>query len=76
MFVGSLATGVVVQRYTADGITDWTRFWLVPFAGSIVATVLFAMLFREERTSPAMPNAEKDLEALEPIAPPHERGVH
>ncbi len=58
MFVGSWASGAVVEHYTlANGIHgtahEWRPIWLVPAAASAVVMVLFFLTFREREAMPA-----------------------
>jgi nucleoside transporter len=59
-FVGSWASGRVVDVYRiagAGGAThDWREIWIVPAAGAVVVLLLFALLFRP-RSAPT-PTAE------------------
>jgi hypothetical protein len=52
--VGAFVSGRVVDAYVrADGTHDWQAIWLVPAAGAGVVFVIFAMVFRPERTNAA-----------------------
>ena len=46
-FVGNVFAGAVVKHFPKGSGTDWTSVWLVPMAGSLLATVIFYILFRE-----------------------------
>lgn len=52
MFIGSWASGRIVDAFAAGESHDWHSIWLVPSAGAAVILVMFAALFRtgEERT--------------------------
>ena len=55
MFIGSWASGRVVDAYVAGAGHDWKHIWLVPAAGAAFVLVLFALFFRtsEARQEPA-----------------------
>jgi nucleoside transporter len=72
MFLGNLLAGHVQGLYTRAGKTDWTGVWLVPLVGSAVATLLFAVLFREPRAPTVPATTAEPFEGLEPIAPPEQ----
>ena len=54
MFIGSWVSGRVVDAYVTSGGHDWSRIWLVPAAGALGVLLLFAALFRAQRTRPAV----------------------
>ncbi|HET9271689.1 MAG TPA: nucleoside permease [Vicinamibacterales bacterium] len=51
MFIGSWASGRVVDAYAVSGGHDWTHIWLVPAAGALAVLLLFAALFRTPQAS-------------------------
>jgi nucleoside transporter len=55
MFIGSWASGRVVDAYVTGSGHDWNRIWLAPAAGAAFVLVLFALFFRssEVRQEPA-----------------------
>jgi MFS family permease len=55
MFIGSWASGRVVDAFVVGSGHDWNRIWLVPAAGAALVLVLFALFFRssEVRQQPA-----------------------
>ena len=55
MFIGSWASGRVVDAYVIGSGHDWNRIWLVPAAGAAFVLVLFALFFRSSgvRQEPA-----------------------
>jgi len=58
MFIGSWASGKIVDAYRTPTGHDWHQIWLVPAAGALVVLVLFALFFRseeeEQQTAPAL----------------------
>ncbi len=54
MFIGSLVSGWVAQRFVQDQVHDWQTIWLIPAGAAAVVLVLFALLFKpdtRERTA-------------------------
>jgi nucleoside transporter len=72
MFLGFRAGGAVQGMFTEGNTTHWTEVWLVPLAGAAVATLLFAVLFREPRGDLGDVTMSKALEGLEPVEPPEQ----
>ena len=56
MFIGSWASGRVVDAFRIGAGHDWGRIWMVPAAGAAAVLVLFALFFRsaEADTEPAV----------------------
>jgi nucleoside transporter len=52
MFIGSWASGRVVDSFALTGGHDWHRIWLVPAGGAAAVLVLFALFFRSEEKRP------------------------
>jgi len=50
MFIGSWASGRVVDAFSTGGGHAWDRIWLIPAAGAAVVLVLFAAFFRSTET--------------------------
>ena len=51
MFIGSWASGRVVDAFRAGAGHDWNRIWLVPAAGAAIVLVLFALFFQSSDVS-------------------------
>jgi nucleoside transporter len=51
MFIGSWASGRVVDAFVAGTGHDWNRIWLVPAGGAAFVLVLFALFFRSSEVS-------------------------
>src|SRR4051812_17825954 len=52
MFIGSWASGKVVDAYVAGSGHDWQRIWMVPAAGAAFVLLLFALFFRGGAPAP------------------------
>jgi MFS family permease len=50
MFIGSWASGRIVDVFARPGGHDWHQVWLVPAAGAAFVLVVFALFFRESET--------------------------
>src|SRR3954464_4900727 len=55
MFIGSWASGRIVDIFARQGGHDWHSIWLVPAAGAALVLLLFALFFRssQARQEPA-----------------------
>lgn len=51
MFIGSWASGRVVDAFPIGSGHDWNRIWLVPAGGAAIVLVLFALFFRSNDAS-------------------------
>jgi nucleoside transporter len=69
MLLGALITGSVKTHFTVGNNTDWTRFWLVPLAGSLATAVAFVLLFRESTPAIGSVTVAQAAEGLVPIEP-------
>jgi hypothetical protein len=62
MFIGSWASGRVVDAYSLTGGGHaWDRIWLVPAAGAAAVLVLFALLFRSAEPESQPSTVERGL---------------
>jgi nucleoside transporter len=52
MFIGSWASGRIVDAFSAGGGHDWQRIWIVPAAASAAVLVLFALFFKSAEARP------------------------
>jgi nucleoside transporter len=60
MFIGSWASGKIVDMFAAPGGGhDWHSIWLVPAAGALVVLLLFALFFRAGEESEREARAAK-----------------
>lgn len=49
MLIGSLFSGWVIDRFTTDGVRNWSLFFVIPIAVTTIAALAFALLFNERR---------------------------
>jgi len=48
MYIGNVIAGFVAQHYTsAQGVTNWSRVWMVPAIGAAACLLLFIVLWRD-----------------------------
>jgi nucleoside transporter len=62
MFIGSWASGRVVDAFQLTDGHAWDRIWLVPAAGAAAVLVLFAVLFRRSETAAESTGVERGLQ--------------
>ena len=51
-FLGSLFAGWIKEKFTLDGITNWTGVFIVPCILTILCALAFVLFFREKSTEP------------------------
>ncbi|HEX5151793.1 MAG TPA: nucleoside permease [Parafilimonas sp.] len=51
MWVGTLLSGYVKDRYTVDNIVQWKSVWFVPAGIAFVVLILFLLFFKDNRRS-------------------------
>src|ERR1035438_8488796 len=56
MYLGSELSGRIADFYTHAGVTDWSKFWVIPAAGVLVSLAVFLAFFRAPK-SEATPEA-------------------
>jgi nucleoside transporter len=47
MWIGNTISGVVVDKFTVNGVHQWSKIWLVPAVGAAVCLALFLVLWRD-----------------------------
>ena len=47
MWIGTLLSGIIKDRYTVGKIVDWRSVWMVPAGISVVVLLFFLLLFKE-----------------------------
>jgi MFS family permease len=53
MLIGNQVFGLLVDHYTADGVTDWRIVWMYPATFALIVLIAFIFLFKRERFDPA-----------------------
>lgn len=51
MGIGSKLSGLVLDRYTVNGVKDWLSVWLVPAGIAAAVLVVFVLLFTDNKKS-------------------------
>jgi nucleoside transporter len=46
MYIGNELGGLLNDRFTHNGVTDWTHFWGIPAAGAAICLVVFLLLWK------------------------------
>jgi MFS family permease len=62
-FVGANFSGWIQSVFTSDGVTDWTRVFLVPVAITVACAIAFMLFFREERVAAGAPRPTEPRDA-------------
>jgi NHS family xanthosine MFS transporter len=44
--IGSFASGIILQKLTVDGKTDWSSFWYIFAVYALIIAVLFFFMFK------------------------------
>jgi len=52
--IGGLVSGLVVDRFTVDGVKDWQSIWFAFAAYALVLAILFPIFFRYKHNSEKM----------------------
>lgn len=56
--IGSYGSGWLVQKYTNDGVTDWSTIWYI-FAGyALVIALIFPLVFKYKHNAEAIKNVQ------------------
>ena len=53
MWIGTLLSGYVKDKYTIDNIVHWKSIWLVPAGIAFVVLILFTLFFKDNKRSAA-----------------------
>lgn len=48
-FIGGLASGLVVDHFTENGVKDWQSIWFTFAAYALLLAISFVFLFREKK---------------------------
>ncbi len=57
MWIGTLLSGYVKDKYTIDNIVHWRSIWLVPAGIAFVVLILFTLFFKDNKRSAARTEA-------------------
>jgi MFS family permease len=47
--LGSVISGQIVDWFTVDGVKQWQTIWLIPSIFAAVVSILFVVLFKDEK---------------------------
>lgn len=53
-YVGAIASGHVVDYFTADGVKDWNSIWLSFAAYTLILLVIFVFVFQYKHVATEM----------------------
>jgi len=56
--IGSYGSGWLIQKYTSDGITNWTTVWYIFATYALVVGILFALVFKYKHDPKALENVQ------------------
>lgn len=51
MLIGSIISGMVVNKYVANGLHDWHSIWLIPAGIAGAVALLFILFFKDNNSS-------------------------
>jgi MFS family permease len=51
MGIGSKLSGIVLDKYTVNGIHDWQSVWMVPAAIAALVLLLFIVFFKDRKAA-------------------------
>jgi nucleoside transporter len=54
MYIGSVLAGIVTERYTIEGVKNWSAIWMVPAGIAAVVLVLFLLFFKDNTRPTAL----------------------
>lgn len=57
MWIGTLLSGYVKDKYTMNGVVDWRSVWIVPAGIAFAVLILFTLFFKDNRRSAARAEA-------------------
>ncbi len=57
MWIGTLLSGWVKDKYTMNGVVDWRSVWIVPAGIAFAVLILFTLFFKDNRRSAARAEA-------------------